>query len=165
MPIQSLVSLRKCFLLGKGGSTDLCAHRHLGTKGRKAGLWLLGESTAFRMKQPSWEEMLTQGSGRWCTQCLNWAAECPRASDVRLYAYVFSSIEMTAFLLLPKLNEVWVRWGICRRSHLGSPDSSVGKESACNVGDLDSIPGLGRSLEKGTATHSSILACRIPWTV
>ena len=25
------------------------------------------------------------------------------------------------------------------------PDSSVGKESACNVGDPGSIPGLGRS--------------------
>ena len=39
-----------------------------------------------------------------------------------------------------------------------------GKEPACNVRDLDSIPGLGRSLEKGMATHSSILAWRIPWT-
>ena len=28
---------------------------------------------------------------------------------------------------------------------LGFPDSSVGKESACNVGDLGLIPGLGRS--------------------
>ena len=27
----------------------------------------------------------------------------------------------------------------------GFTDSSVGKESACNVGDLDSIPELGRS--------------------
>ena len=85
------------------------------------------------------------------------------------------------------------------------PDSSVGKESACNAGDPDSIPGLGRSagerigyplqdswgfllvqlvknppvmweawvrslgwedpLEKGKATHSSILAWRIPWTI
>ena len=27
------------------------------------------------------------------------------------------------------------------------PDSSVGKESACNVEDLGSIPGLGRSRE------------------
>ena len=82
------------------------------------------------------------------------------------------------------------------------PDSSVGKESACNAGDPGSIPGLGRSteeghllqyswaslvaqlvknplamqetwvrflgwedpLEKGKATHSSILAWRIPWT-
>ena len=31
---------------------------------------------------------------------------------------------------------------------------SVGKESACNAGDLGSIPGLGRfPLEKGKATH------------
>ena len=80
------------------------------------------------------------------------------------------------------------------------PGISVGKESACNVGDLDSIPGSGRSpeegigyplqdswaslggsdgkesacnvgdlgwedpLEKGMATHSSVLAQRIPWT-
>ena len=85
------------------------------------------------------------------------------------------------------------------------PDSSVGKESACNAGDPGSIPGLGRStgegigyplqyswaslvaqlvknlpamqetwvqslgwkdpLEKGKATHSSILAWRIPLTL
>ena len=87
----------------------------------------------------------------------------------------------------------------------GFPDSSVGKESACNAGDPGSIPGSGRSpgegidyplqyswaslvaqlvkntlamretwvwslgwedpLEKGKATHSSILAWRIPWTI
>ena len=87
----------------------------------------------------------------------------------------------------------------------GFPDSSVGKESACNAGDPGSIPGLGRypgegtgyllqyswaslvaqllknpaamwgtwvrslgwefPLEKGKATHSSILAWRISWTV
>ena len=29
------------------------------------------------------------------------------------------------------------------------PDSSVGKESACNAGDPSSIPGLGRSPEEG----------------
>ena len=85
------------------------------------------------------------------------------------------------------------------------PDSSVGKESACNAGDSSLIPELGRStgegigyplqyswaslvaqlvknppamwetwvwswswedpLEKGKATHSSILAQRIPWIV
>ena len=88
---------------------------------------------------------------------------------------------------------------------LGFPESSVGKESACNAGDPSLIPGLGRSaeegigyplqyslaslvaqlvknllaiwetrvlslswedpLEKGKATHSNILAWRIPWTV
>ena len=42
---------------------------------------------------------------------------------------------------------------------------SAGKESACNAGDLGSIPGLGRSPgEEGMATHSSILAWRLPQT-
>ena len=45
------------------------------------------------------------------------------------------------------------------------PGGSAGKESTCNAGDLGSIPGLGRSLEKGKATHSSILAWRIPRSV
>ena len=32
---------------------------------------------------------------------------------------------------------------------LGFPDSSVGKESSCSVGDLGSIPGLGRTSGEG----------------
>ena len=32
---------------------------------------------------------------------------------------------------------------------LGFPESSVGKESACNAGDPSLIPGLGRSAEEG----------------
>ena len=32
---------------------------------------------------------------------------------------------------------------------LGFPGGSAGKESACNVGELGSIPGLGRSPGKG----------------
>ena len=39
-----------------------------------------------------------------------------------------------------------------------------GLESACNVGHLGLIPGLGRCLENRIATHSSMLAWRIPWT-
>ena len=80
----------------------------------------------------------------------------------------------------------------------GYPGSSVGKESACNMGDCSSIPrevigyplqyswtslvaqtvknppalwetwvqslGWEVALEEGMATHSSILAWRIPWT-
>ena len=44
---------------------------------------------------------------------------------------------------------------------------SVGKESACNVGDAGdtgSIPGLGRRLEKEMVTQSGIFAWRIPRT-
>ena len=44
--------------------------------------------------------------------------------------------------------------------HRGFSCGSAGKESTCDVGDLGSIPGLGRSPGKGKATHSSILACR-----
>ena len=39
---------------------------------------------------------------------------------------------------------------------------SDGKESSCNVEDLDSVPELGRSPGGGPATHSSIFVWRIP---
>ena len=42
-----------------------------------------------------------------------------------------------------------------------------GKEPIANAGDIrdaGSIPSSGKSLEEGMATHSSILAWRIPWT-
>ena len=38
------------------------------------------------------------------------------------------------------------------------------KEFACSAGDPGLIPGVGRSPGEGMATHSSILAWRIPWT-
>ena len=47
---------------------------------------------------------------------------------------------------------------------MGLPYSSDGKESACNAEDPGSIPGLGTSPGEEMATHSSILAWRIPWT-
>ena len=50
---------------------------------------------------------------------------------------------------------------VCSKS---CPSGSDGKESACNAGDPGLIPESGRYLEKGLATHSSILAWRIPLT-
>jgi len=41
---------------------------------------------------------------------------------------------------------------------------SDGKDSACIAQDSGLIPGLEDPLEKEMATHSSILACRMPWT-
>ena len=38
------------------------------------------------------------------------------------------------------------------------------QETTCNAGDLGSVPGQEDPLEKGMATHSSILAWEIPWT-
>ena len=45
----------------------------------------------------------------------------------------------------------------------GFPGGSDSKESACNAGDACLIPGSGSPLEKEMATHSVILAWRIPW--
>ena len=39
------------------------------------------------------------------------------------------------------------------------------KESACNAGALGLILGWEDPLKKGRATHSSILAWRIPWSI
>ena len=52
----------------------------------------------------------------------------------------------------------------CSEGESGFPGCSEGTEFGCNAGDPGSIPGWGRSLEKGMATYSSILAWRIPWT-
>ena len=53
-------------------------------------------------------------------------------------------------------------WGILG---LGFPAGSDGKESACHVGDLGSIPGLGRSPGGG---HGNLLQYSLPeespWT-
>ena len=52
------------------------------------------------------------------------------------------------------------------KSTSGFPGGSEGKESACNLGDVGSIPGSETDLlEKNMATHCSILAWRISWTV
>ena len=51
----------------------------------------------------------------------------------------------------------WVRKILWRRDRLhtpvflGFPCGSAGKVSVCNAGDLDLIPGLGRSPEQGKA--------------
>ena len=47
---------------------------------------------------------------------------------------------------------------------LGSPGGSDGKESACNAGYWVQSLDQEDPLEKGMATHSSVLAWRILWT-
>ena len=45
------------------------------------------------------------------------------------------------------------------------PDDSVVRNPPANAGDAASVLGLGRSpLERKIVTHSSVLACEIPWT-
>jgi len=44
------------------------------------------------------------------------------------------------------------------------PGGSDGKASIYNEGDPGSSTGLGRSLEKEMAIHSSTIPWKIPWT-
>ena len=53
------------------------------------------------------------------------------------------------------------------KSHKGFPGDASGKKPACQCRRCTTwVRSLGQedSLEKGMATHSSILAWRIPWT-
>ena len=61
-----------------------------------------------------------------------------------------------------KVERMWVPGILFRFS--GFPSGSDGNKSAFNAEDLSYILGSGRSLEKSRATHSRILAWRIPWT-
>ena len=73
-----------------------------------------------------------------------------------MFCYLFSFLyQLFPFLFL----RPWIRQGF---KYISFPGGSGGKESACNAGDLGSILGPGRNLEKEMATHSSILACEIP---
>ena len=74
----------------------------------------------------------------------------------------------------PAMWETWIQfdpwvgkfpWGSDRLpipAFLDFPCGLAGEESTCNVGDLGSIPGWEDTLEKRTATHSNILAWRLP---
>ena len=53
--------------------------------------------------------------------------------------------------------------GVPRPSPL-IPSGSDGKESACNVGDPGSVPGLGKSPGGGQGHPLQCSSWRIPWT-
>ena len=117
--------------------------------------------------------------------------------------FIWSHVGPDLYLCFHGISVILRPWGLLVATW-GYPSSSAGKESACNAGDPSSIPGSGRSAEKGigyplqsswaslmaqlvknlptmqetwvislgwedplekrTATHSSSLAWRIPWT-
>ena len=69
---------------------------------------------------------------------------------------VISVSKSRTFTFSLKGSPLWLIWGF--------PGGSDGKDSTANAEDVSSVPGLGRSLEKGMTIHSSILAWKIPWT-
>ena len=47
---------------------------------------------------------------------------------------------------------------------MGFPSGSDSKETACNAGDLGSVPGLGRSPGEGNGNPLIFLPGESPWT-
>ena len=57
----------------------------------------------------------------------------------KVISLLFNTLSRFVIAFLPVFTQIF----------LGFPGGSAGKESACNVGDLGSIPGLGRSPGEG----------------
>ena len=77
---------------------------------------------------------------------------CPKSQ----YSQMCLPICFTYFMYISILLEFWVLFFSFAYAlpwiRINFPHSSLDKESACNAGDLGSIPGLGRALEKEMAT-------------
>ena len=79
----------------------------------------------------------------------------------KLFSALSWEVRDSSYFILGKKENILMI--ILITSH-GFPSGSVSKEYSCNSGDLDSVLGLEGLLEKGTATHSSMLVWRMPWT-
>ena len=90
----------------------------------------------------------------------NWATRGRRLDFFPLFYKKYCYEHLWVYISLCVSYFIYIKWYI-----MGFPCGSAGEESACNVGDLGRSLGWEDPLEKGKATHSSILAWRIPWTV
>ena len=81
----------------------------------------------------------------------------------KVMSLLFNTLSRFVIAFLPRSNCLLI--SRLQTPSAGFPCGSAGKESFCNVGDWVQSLGLEDPLEKGKATHSSILAWRIPWNV
>ena len=83
--------------------------------------------------------------------------------------FVYSSIHLGIFGLFLPLCILALFTALLTLASCPSGSEVKNPPARCSLlqrgtGDLSSVSGSGRSLEKGLAIHSSILAWRIPWT-
>ena len=69
-------------------------------------------------------------------------------SEIKLSTFISQNHESILCVTCCRFTVAQV-FSLLQPSIWGFPDSSVGKESACNAGDPGSIPGLGRSPREG----------------
>ena len=83
-------------------------------------------------------------------------------SSIYMYIDIWIVIYICTYIYIHMCVCVYIYIYIC-----GFPGGTSGKEPACQcrrLRDTVSVPGWDDPLEKGMATHSSILAWRISWT-
>ena len=107
--------------------------------------------------------------------CVQISFFCKDISDIGAWLTVMVSFNLTTTLhaLAPNMVLFWGSWKL-RLQHMnfeenmnqlpGFPGGSHGKKSTCNAGDQIWYLGREDPMQKGMATHSTILAWRIPWT-
>ena len=112
---------------------------------------------------------LTQGSNPGLPHCRQMLYRLSHQGSPHLtvnHIHVFSSLYLcTSVLYMYMYNHKHVISFLYFFVFLGLfPGGSGSKESVCNAGYLVWLLGQEDPLEKGMATHSSILSWRIPWT-
>ena len=106
---------------------------------------VFSNESALPIKWPKyWSISFSQQSFQWIFRLISFRIDC----------FDLLTVQGTLKTLLqhhtPKASVLWCSaFFMVQLSHPGFPHNSAGKESACNVGDLGSIPGLGRSPGEG----------------
>ena len=98
---------------------------------------------------------IPKNRGAWATEHTRWNRYCsgsPALMTLMLFAYVpsLSHIHLQCLFILCRhpAPPLWLRvmiWAHGILMYVSFPGGSGGKESVCNVGNLGSVPGLGRS--------------------
>ena len=107
---------------------------------RETRVWSLGREDLLEKEMATYSSILA-----WK---IPWTEELLRLQSIRLQRLGHKwATSLFPFTILCKLSLWLLTWlpnGLPQFPNLGFPCGSAGKESACNAGDLGSIPGLGQ---------------------
>ena len=116
--------------------------------------------TVWTHPQAPWLSLLVRSS-----QWEAWAQVEGGRRDGGMFISQASSLSSYGVTTKPVYPEIIPKPLACLECHNGASVKERDCQCRLDVGDAGLIPGLGRfPLEEDTATHSSILAWRIPWT-
>ena len=100
----------------------------------------------------------------WALIAVSWKGALSTDIISNSLGYFIFCLFVPIYLCIQSLIYVIVDWFQMYLKYRGFPGGSDGKESVYNAGDTGLIPSWEDPLEENMATHSSILAWKIPWT-